>query len=64
VWSLQARKPDSVQGYHLSGIVITGYLNLPTLPASRCSGIERAIQKAGYTWHFSPQGLPEYYNLL
>ena len=51
-------------GYHLSGIAIAGYLYLPTLPASAESGIERAIQKAGYTWHFSPQGLPEYYNLL
>ena len=28
---LQARKPDSVRGYHLSGIVIAGYLHLPTL---------------------------------
>ena len=61
---LQARKPDSVQGYHLSGMTITGHLHPPTLPASRVSEIERAIQKAGYTWHFSPQGLPEYYNLL
>ena len=53
VWLLQARKPDSVLGYHLSGIVITGYLHLPTLK------LERAALKRFYTWHFSPQGLPE-----
>jgi len=45
-------------------MVITGHLNLPTLPAAPQWRLERAIQKAGYTWHFSPQGLPEYYNLL
>jgi hypothetical protein len=64
VWSLQARKPDSVQGYHLSGMAITGHLYLPTLPAVPLVELERAIQKAEYTWHFSPQGLPDYYNFL
>lgn len=56
---LQAGKPDSVVGYHLSAPIIT-YRDQSAYPVS-CpdkSGLGRAALKRYYTWHFSMQGLP------
>jgi hypothetical protein len=39
-------------GYHLSAMIITDHLCLPTLD------LGRAVLKRSYTWHFSMQGLP------
>jgi len=49
-------KPDSVPdksgGYHLSGMLLTQHLSLPT------HGLRRAAVRRPYIWHFSTQGLP------
>jgi hypothetical protein len=56
---LQADKPDSVVGYHLSvpQITLRDQSAYPgsCLPAGR---LERAVLNRSYTWHFSMQGLP------
>lgn len=49
---LQAGKPDSVVGYHLS-VPTVAYETRAAYPVSRTSSPQRY-----YMWHFSMQGLP------
>lgn len=47
-------KPGSVEVDHLSGVVFTHNLYLPTHPAATFVAWKRVTSQPGFIWHFNP----------